>query len=188
MFHWYWCYRFHSRFGLQNRVDGSYMLSNCCLFWYRFLNHLKTPWNYIHCLVQFGSISNTSQSFNFGGRISFMKFIETAQMDIATSNRMWITFSTSFVFLLFLLKNPWKIHVKIIIICHLRNILLVWVSHPVIECIQNSLPCHLYRDTLHRLFWYLLWYVSGTCRFYTICLISTTAIFGIYTNESKPST
>ena len=66
-----------------------------------------------------------------------MKFIEKAQMDIATSNWMCINFSASFVFLLLLFKNPWKIHVKIIIISHSHNILLVWISHPAIEWIEN---------------------------------------------------
>ena len=43
-----------------------------------------------------------------------MKFIEEAQMDIATSNWICITFSASFAFLLLLFKNLWKRHVKII--------------------------------------------------------------------------
>ena len=69
---------------------------------------------------------------------------------------MCITFSTSFVFLLLLFKNPWKIHMKIIIICHLHNILLVWISHPAIEWIESILFLVTFIVILCILF-------SGTC-------------------------
>ena len=80
-----------------------------------------------------------SQSSNFGGRISFMIFIEEAQMDITTSNWMCVNFNASFDFLLLFFKNSWKIHLKIIIICDSHNIFLVWISHPAIEWIENIL-------------------------------------------------
>ena len=114
----------------------------CCIVFKNFLSLSNFKWScswifWIKFAIQLGNISNTSQSFNFGGRVSFMIFIEEVQMDIATSNWICITLSASFIFLLLLFKNLSKIYVTIIIICHFHNILLVWISHPAIEWTGN---------------------------------------------------
>ena len=155
-----------------------------CIVFKNFLSLSNFKWNcfsifWIIFPTQFGHIFNTSQSFKFGGRFSFMIFIEDAQMNIATSNWMCINFSASFVILLPLFKNPWKIHVKNFIICHSHNILLVWIGHPAIEWIKNIPFLVTFNVILCIVFLVIVAWFS------TICAISTTTILEIYANESK---